>query len=395
MLKVHDSCGATPALRWVPPIGIPSLPAASGKTQRAGRCPTIGHRGTTIRMAANSKPTIFISSTCYDLVDLRAYLRHRLEAWGAVVKLSEDPHSGFAVDPLVDSIESCKQNVATSDVVIAVLDKRYGPPLPAPYGGRSATHVEIDYAHELGKPVLLFIRTLAHQDFQKIKREPESKTFWVEPDDSDRRKQWADFVKSLSRIPDAGQARSNWVDPFTSCVDLAQLIESRLAALYPLVTIGQAMQSDRLSRVYFVPEHAPPIFGAVTGYFRNAGPQPAFDLTQGVLIDGQATEIFTFGGLGVQEAMLLPGKDSWKFPIDPSTHGALAIYCQYANARGDRYRVEVPCSLKSVRRARRSLRQMQAQAKPEYYDDTGIVLNPERLFVLGGDPYSPQWILAN
>lgn len=59
--------------------------------------------------------TVFLSSTCYDLADLRYELRSYLETKGFEVRLSEDPNSAFYVDPTSDSIESCLLNVQQSD----------------------------------------------------------------------------------------------------------------------------------------------------------------------------------------------------------------------------------------------------------------------------------------
>jgi len=47
---------------------------------------------------------VFLSSTCYDLVDLRQELRAFLEKNGFSVALSEDPRSPFIVDPMDDSL---------------------------------------------------------------------------------------------------------------------------------------------------------------------------------------------------------------------------------------------------------------------------------------------------
>lgn len=85
--------------------------------------------------------TVFISSTCYDLMDVRAELADILSSKGFIPKISDDPFQ-FDISPTEDSIQSCIRNVDEADVVICILDKRYGPVLP-PDNKYSATHTEI------------------------------------------------------------------------------------------------------------------------------------------------------------------------------------------------------------------------------------------------------------
>jgi hypothetical protein len=96
---------------------------------------------------------VFISSTCYDLADLRAELAEYLRRRGLRVRVSEDPKSAFYVDASGDSIESRLKNVQESRAVIVVIDRRYGPPLPPMHGEISATHAEVRFAQKAGKHV--------------------------------------------------------------------------------------------------------------------------------------------------------------------------------------------------------------------------------------------------
>jgi hypothetical protein len=111
---------------------------------------------------------VFISSTCYDLVDLRFELKAYLEQNGCTVRLSEDPTSPFSIDPTADSIASCLANVEASDVVACVLDRRYGGVLDrGDYADKSATEAEV-----------LFARSVAGLDFFRCM------TWQYEPDES-------------------------------------------------------------------------------------------------------------------------------------------------------------------------------------------------------------------
>ena len=70
-------------------------------------------------MALGNK--VFVSSTCYDLIDLRADVQHGLRDMGLAPVLSDDSTSDFEVAPDKNSIETCLVNVDACDHVIFVL----------------------------------------------------------------------------------------------------------------------------------------------------------------------------------------------------------------------------------------------------------------------------------
>src|SRR4051812_10143827 len=103
---------------------------------------------------------VFISSTCYDLMDLRAELLADLRELGVEVLLSDHKDSDFVVPsgPDVNSIEACLVNVRASYVVVLILSQRYGPNLGPLFGDVSATHAEYNEARKLNKPIYCYVR---------------------------------------------------------------------------------------------------------------------------------------------------------------------------------------------------------------------------------------------
>ena len=67
---------------------------------------------------------IFLSSTCYDLTDLRAALEDYLEKSGHKVLLSD--RSDFLVDPGQHRHNVCVDNAAKSEFMIVIVDSRFG-----------------------------------------------------------------------------------------------------------------------------------------------------------------------------------------------------------------------------------------------------------------------------
>lgn len=173
--------------------------------------------------------TVFISSTCYDLLDLRSELAQFLESQGYVVKISEDPER-FNVDPSADSIESCLVNLRSSDVVVCILDRRYGGMISTgSYQGRSATHVEIDEARRIGLPMFTFLRAQAWIEFQQINGNPDFGIKWIEPKNISSRERWTELARELVDYANAQGRHSNWFDEFRTSVDLKRLVAKRLA----------------------------------------------------------------------------------------------------------------------------------------------------------------------
>jgi hypothetical protein len=97
-----------------------------------------------------------LSSTCNDLRDIREQLRSFLASEHEYeVLLSENPQ--FPVDHHSSIIETCQSRASDSDILILVLDKRYG--YVPENSGVSITHLEYTAAKNSGIPVLAYINS--------------------------------------------------------------------------------------------------------------------------------------------------------------------------------------------------------------------------------------------
>jgi len=102
-----------------------------------------------------SAPTVLISSTCFDLSqvrrDLHDFLEHQL---GYRVLASE--FSSFPIDPDVDTVENCRRRVERdTDVLVLIVGGRYG--YTPQDGGRSVTNLEYLTARAKGIPIYAFV----------------------------------------------------------------------------------------------------------------------------------------------------------------------------------------------------------------------------------------------
>ncbi|MBI4689529.1 MAG: DUF4062 domain-containing protein [Nitrospirae bacterium] len=102
---------------------------------------------------------VFISSTCFDLKDLRSELANALKEWGYMPIWNESPdfpkkHGLHAHDTCIDAVKEC-------DIYLLIIDKRYG----GTYAGNkypkediSITWYETKIALQENKEIHIFVR---------------------------------------------------------------------------------------------------------------------------------------------------------------------------------------------------------------------------------------------
>jgi hypothetical protein len=162
---------------------------------------------------------VFIGSTCFDLLDIRAELADFLRSIDITPVLSDDKLSDFAVQHDVNSIETCLVNVAACDEVIFILDRRYGPKLGNfGFDDVSATHLEFRTATKRRLPIHFYVRDRLEADYniyKKNKNKQDLVLSWVEPKD----RGLFDFLEERRKLVPNSDT-SNWFTQFTSIVDL-------------------------------------------------------------------------------------------------------------------------------------------------------------------------------
>ena len=100
-----------------------------------------------------SQVKVFVSSTCYDLKQIRTDMYNFISDMGFLPFLSE--HPSFLIDPQKDIMENCIENVRTNtDIFILIVGNRYGTRIDT---GRSITNTEYLAAKELGIPTYIFM----------------------------------------------------------------------------------------------------------------------------------------------------------------------------------------------------------------------------------------------
>jgi hypothetical protein len=326
-------------------------------------------------MAIAGQIDVFISSTCFDLIDLRAELADYLKSRAMTVRYSENALGDWLTEPGTESMEVCFKNIDLCKVFVFIIDSRYGSPLPGGfYKGFSPIHAELKHARSKGKPPLIFIRSAAKTDAPAIAAGNLSDLRRVSPQDATR---WLELTnESLTHGMKPGE--EFWWEPFDTVVDLKARVLARIVALHPEYAGSLALQPDRLVRFTFLYGNSP-TQDSLVGGFRNIGTGPALNVRHGTCAgSAHAASNSVFDNV-ISETGGVPEKEWIPYPGGFQTYGyslkgADKVFCEYRNRFQDRYRVEQPAHAPDA-----------AGHRPN---------GPERFYVWQGSERSGRWAPA-
>jgi hypothetical protein len=163
-------------------------------------------------------PSIFVSSTCYDLSQVRLDLKRFIEALGYDAVISES--SAFPVNPQTSTLENCLNAVRTrADILVLIVGNRYGTIVVD--RDRSITNLEYLEAKAKRIPIYVFI---AHQILHTLpiwRRNPGGD--YTDAVDSPKLFEFADYLQRES---------GEWVFPFGEVNDINEKLRLQLAHLF-------------------------------------------------------------------------------------------------------------------------------------------------------------------
>lgn len=160
---------------------------------------------------------MFISSTCYDLKQVRNDIRLFLESLGINPILSE--FDSFPVDPDITAVENCLKVVdERSDLFLLVVGGRYGL---SHEEGKSVTNMEYLRARAKGIPVYVFVQKSILSILPLWKDNPEIDFKAVA--DSPKLFEFVESLKSSSGV---------WIFPFEVAQDITETLRKQLAYLF-------------------------------------------------------------------------------------------------------------------------------------------------------------------
>ena len=168
-------------------------------------------------MPKGSRTTMFVSSTCYDLAQLRADLRDFAEAFGFEPVLSE--LDSFPVDPSQSAIQNCLDAVRTrADLFVLVVGGRYGSMNDA---GKSITNLEYLEASARGLPKYVFVKSEILSILPVWRANPGA--------DFSSTVDTPKLFEFVSNLRDGGEV---WVFPFSTAQDITNTLRKQLSYLF-------------------------------------------------------------------------------------------------------------------------------------------------------------------
>ncbi len=163
-------------------------------------------------------PQVFLSSTLYDLRQVRADVSNFVTSLGYSLLDSTDPR--FYADPNVDTYQACLEEVKRSDMLILVIGGRYGAQRPGT--DRSITSQEWELAHSRGIPIFAFVDRKVW-DLVSVWESSPSADFSAQVEDE----RVFEFIKQVSE-----KSRNNWVWPFDRAAEIVEVLRQQWATIF-------------------------------------------------------------------------------------------------------------------------------------------------------------------
>lgn len=166
-------------------------------------------------MVGNTR--VFVSSTCFDLDEVRANLKHAIESIGHCAVLSEYP--SFPVSPSDNTIENCLRIVREeTDIFVLIIGTSAGSTDPA--SGKTIVNREYETAKDQGIDRFVFVK----------KQVDELLPLWERNPDAD----FSSHVKDADRVFGfLREVRSDgaWIFKYDRADDIATSVRGQLSAL--------------------------------------------------------------------------------------------------------------------------------------------------------------------
>jgi len=164
-----------------------------------------------------SQTKIFLSSTCYDLRQIRTNLFEYFYNSGYTPYLSEN--HDFPINPQKDTIDNCINNVKNNtDIFVLVVGNRYGYQIE---NGKSITNTEYLYAKKTGLPIYVFIYKPIISIIPIWKKNKSG-------DFSDS----VDSTNIFEFVQDLRETDNNWCFEFETAQDIIKVLKTQFSYLF-------------------------------------------------------------------------------------------------------------------------------------------------------------------
>ncbi|GAL87777.1 hypothetical protein MYP_5008 [Sporocytophaga myxococcoides] len=167
-----------------------------------------------------AKPRIFISSTFYDLRQVRSDLDRFIKELGYEPVLNELGNIAYGKDEKLE--EYCYKEISNVDILVSIVGGRYGS--ESQHQNVSISQMEFKTALELNKQVYIFIDKNVNAEYQ---------TYLLNKKNKEIKYRFADnikiyeFIEFLENLPN-----NNNIHSFESSLDIVQYLKEQWAGLF-------------------------------------------------------------------------------------------------------------------------------------------------------------------
>lgn len=181
------------------------------------------------------KPIVFVSSTCYDLKQVREDLKDYFEEhYGFQTMLSE--FDSFPIDPCKGTFENCLENVdKTADIFVLIIGNRYGYITDA---GKSITNLEYLHAKEKGIPIYVFVDKKLYDNMEIWRMNKEADFTSV-----------VDNPKIFEFVSEIYDECKQWIYTYNTVRDIKMALKQQLSLIFCDGLTLQKVVGDSYNRI--------------------------------------------------------------------------------------------------------------------------------------------------
>ncbi|MEP6743819.1 MAG: DUF4062 domain-containing protein [bacterium] len=183
-------------------------------------------------MSMGTVPTVFVSSTCFDLKQVRSDLHDYLEGLGLQPIISE--HRSFPIDPNINAVENCLKVVEErADIMLLIVGGRYGSPTEH---GKSVTNLEYLRAKAKNIPIYVFVQNSILNILPVWKNNPDGNYEGIV--DSNELFKFVELLKDAENV---------WIVGFDVAQDICSMLRQQLAYLFKeSIDLRQRIRNDAI-----------------------------------------------------------------------------------------------------------------------------------------------------
>ena len=181
-----------------------------------------------------ARPRIFISSTYYDLKNVRADLERYIKDRGFDPVLNERGQIPYGSEEKPE--EYCYKEIEHCDILVAIIGGRFGS--SSSHDPYSISQKEFKTAIELGRPVYIFVEKSVLAEYETYKKNKES--VYIEYASVDN----VDIYKFMDEV--FSLQLNNPVAPFETSSDITEYLQEQWSGLFQRLLREAARQKEMI-----------------------------------------------------------------------------------------------------------------------------------------------------